>query len=141
MPETMTIARKVSGRRFSVEVPAEREPDGELSVSLEHARAAELAIAAALATEGPLDGESFRYMRGALGIEARRLAELIGVSAETVSRWENDVSPVSRAAWLMLGTLVMERAGRGPGSLERLQHLAEGEPPPKDVRLTLDRAA
>jgi DNA-binding transcriptional regulator YiaG len=137
MSETLTIKRTISGRRFSVEVPAAREPDGELGVHNRDLEAAELAIARALALEGPVDGDSFRYMRGALGLEQRRLAALVGVTPETMSRWEHDVLPVSRAAWLTLSTLVMERAGSAPGTLERLERLAAGEPPSAEVRLTL----
>lgn len=135
MRETITVTRRVSGRVFVVEVRAEREPDGELSISGEDLGAAETAIARSLASEGPVDGASFRFMRGALGLEAQRFAAFVGVPPETVSEWESGALPMHRAAWLVLTTLVL--GDEGGGRLARLERLAVAEPPPDEIRLTL----
>ena len=88
MSEKMTLTRKVSGRVFTVELPAEREEEtGQLAVHIDVAQAGELAIAAALALEGPADGASFRFMRTTLGLRATELAGWLDVRAETLSSW------------------------------------------------------
>lgn len=44
-----------------------------------------------------LNGEEVRFCRKALGISGKRLAEVLSVQPETVSRWENDKQPVTDA--------------------------------------------
>ena len=138
MTDTMMIKRHVAGRTFSVQVQAKCDPEtGERTVSARSAQSAELAIASALALEGPVTGEAFRYLRGVLGLSAVTLAGLFGVRPETVSRWERDTVPVSRSAWVALGALVLERAGRPPATMARLEHLSLGKPARKRVTIHL----
>lgn len=42
-----------------------------------------------------LRGKDLRFLRTALGMTARSFAELVGVSGETISRWENDKEPIT----------------------------------------------
>lgn len=138
MSETHTITRKFSGRTLSVVVPTRLDPEtGERLVGLEHAKAAELVIATELALHGPVDGKSFRFMRGAIGMKSAELAELLGVRPETVSRWERSVVNVDRAAWMTLGGLVLERVGAPVALRERLEWVKEGKRPPKTMELRL----
>jgi DNA-binding transcriptional regulator YiaG len=83
----------------------------------------ELAIAAGLATKGPVDGEAFRFMRKAISLPAMELAGLLGVTPETVSRWEHGKLPVSRASFALLGAMVLERVHGSEATLERLRAL------------------
>ena len=133
-----SITRKVAGRTYSVDAPFVETEDG-LTCSLETARAAELSIAAAIA-EGPPSGDGFAFIRKALGFTAARLGELLGVRAETISRWENDASSFDRATWLALGDLALERAGLKTSSLARLERLAVGTDAPKHQQLHLVNA-
>lgn len=138
MSEKMTLTRKVSGRVFTVELPAEREEEtGQLAVHIDVAQAGELAIAAALALEGPADGASFRFMRTTLGLRATELAGWLDVRAETLSRWETAERDVDRTAWLALGTLVLERLGRATDLQVRMQGLVDGVKPAKEARISL----
>ena len=133
MNKTQPITRKVSGRVFSVDVPVTVDPEtGELEVAFADAQRAELAIASALAGEGPVDGESFRFMRAALGLPARKVGHLLGVSVETISRWENGARDVDRAAWFALGELVLEAAGRPVNARARMERIADGNKPSRD---------
>jgi DNA-binding transcriptional regulator YiaG len=134
---TTNITRKVAGRTFSVEVPAVEHAEHGHGVLAPDLQRAEVAIAATLALEGPVHAESFRFMRGALGIAAKDLAELLGVTPETVSRWENGAGEVNRSAWLTLGTIALERAGRPTMTQERMAKIAEGKKPPKERRVDL----
>lgn len=134
---TMQINRKVDGRTYSVEVPTVERTPGEVGVNAVVLGRAELAIAAALALESPVGAEGFRFMRGALGLRAVDLAAMLDVNPQTVSRWERGETAVDRAAWLALGTLVLERLEQPPQLQVRMQRLVQGFKPPKQVRLEL----
>lgn len=76
---------------------------------------AELAIAAelALALAGPIHKDTFKVMRGALGETAKAVAALLGVSAETVSRWETGARDVERfACWPLVTSCSNDRASQ-----------------------------
>ena len=81
---------------------------GERYSSYQEVGAAELKTADAIASKGPIHPDGFSYMRRALGLKANRLAELLGVAAETVSRWENGKASIDRATWSVLGLAVRE---------------------------------
>ncbi|MDP2340417.1 MAG: helix-turn-helix domain-containing protein [Deltaproteobacteria bacterium] len=136
MSQTITITRKVDGRTYSIEVPAVERVPGEVGVEFAVGQAAEVAIAAAVA-EAPPSPAGLLYIRRALGLTAARLAELLGVRAETISRWENAATPFDRAAWVAVGDLALERAGRPSSALSRMEALIAGREPPKRVRVEL----
>jgi putative zinc finger/helix-turn-helix YgiT family protein len=54
-----------------------------------------------------LNGGEFRFLRKQLGESSSDFASLIGVSAETVSRWETGREPVSAVADRLLRVLVI----------------------------------
>ena len=140
MTDTITITRTVDGRTYSVDVPAVERHPGERGVAWQDALAAEVAIACALA-EGPPSPKALRFIRGALGLTAARVAEVLGVRAESISRWENGVVPFDRAAWLAVGALALERAGLPTATMARAQALNEARQPPKHTKVALHRAA
>ncbi|MGH7268807.1 MAG: helix-turn-helix domain-containing protein [Polyangiaceae bacterium] len=65
-------------------------------------------------------GAEIRFARKALGLTQARLASLLEVAPETVSRWETGTETMSRVSRLALLAVV-----RDAGSLERL---AKNEP-------------
>jgi putative zinc finger/helix-turn-helix YgiT family protein len=112
------------------------------SVFLENAslQRAEMEIACDLARHGPVSGEAFRHLRKTLGLRAIVVADLLGVTPETISRWENGQRPVDKAAWLTLGSVVLEKASRRPETLERLRELRVHGPGARSVRIDVTRA-
>jgi putative zinc finger/helix-turn-helix YgiT family protein len=100
---------------------------------------AEMEIACELARHGPVSGEAFRYLRKTLGLRAIVVADLLGVTPETISRWENGQRPVDKAAWLTLGSVVLEKASRRPETLERLRELRVHGPGARSVRIDVTR--
>jgi transcriptional regulator with XRE-family HTH domain len=103
----------------------------------------DLEVATVLAMKGPLQGETLRFMRKALGLRGFELAALLGVTGETLSRWEHEQRPVDSMAWILVGSLVLEHAGRPPVTLRRLLAANEKKPTPlpKTVRLRVDERA
>lgn len=136
---TAEYEAKVAGYTFEVAEPATRcQACGESYVSAADARRTALAIAAKLAELGEASGAAVRHMRKALGLKAVELAALLGLTPETVSRWETGAVPVDGFAFVVLGDLVEERVtGRAATTEARLRALREPAPRPRKVPLRL----
>ena len=63
-------------------------------------------------------------MRRVLGAKAVDVAELFGVTPETISRWETGRVPFDRAAWITLGTIVLDRLEGSEVTIDRLRAAA-----------------
>jgi DNA-binding XRE family transcriptional regulator len=124
----------VSGRTFTSDIQGLSCPTcGETIVPMTPLLEVERAAAVEIARTGPVDGESFRFMRKVSGIKAADLATLLNVRPATVSAWETK-GPVDRAAWMVLAQLVVEKF-KGKASMhERLERIAKGKQPRKRVR-------
>src|SRR5689334_15327510 len=59
----------------------------------------ERAVAKHLAQHGPATGETFRFMRKAVALPARTVAEVLATTPETVSRWEKGANGVTVDLW------------------------------------------
>ena len=128
---TITLKRTIGGRTLSAVIPARWDAEVEdYTASADAAHAGELAVAVELARTGPIHGEAFSWMRRCIGLSARKLAEILDVRHETISRWENGAAPVDRAAWLVLGDLVLDHAGAHAPTMERAERLAARKRPP-----------
>jgi YgiT-type zinc finger domain-containing protein len=115
---------EVAKRRFVAKLPAQAcRACGTTEVDVKALERLELEVACELARRGPACGETFRYLRKALGMRALDLAELLDLTAETVSRWENDQRAVDGPAWIALGSMVLEKAQQSTSTLERLRAL------------------
>ncbi|HWV37398.1 MAG TPA: hypothetical protein VN033_02860 [Vulgatibacter sp.] len=136
------LEREVCGRRFKATGLALRcGRCGEEVVQFGVLGMFDLAIAADLAQRGPPSAEAFRFMRKAIALPAKELADLLAVTPETVSRWENDKLPVERRALALLSSIVLDKVEGRTATLERLRALAApASPPPGEVRLRLRRA-
>lgn len=133
-----TITRKIAGRSYSVDVSDVTDPEtGESLVMATELSRAELLIAAGVAQDGMPSGAAFSWMRRALGLTADGLARLLDVKVRTISRWETGASAVNRTAWLALGDLVLEAAGKPTEARARLQRLADGKKPSRERRVEI----
>lgn len=100
----------VAGATFSGAVPAHRcEACGEVYIAADDGMRFDLRVARELGTRGAATGDAFKFMRKALGLRAADLAGLLGVAAETISRWERGERPVDRAALTVVGALVADK--------------------------------
>jgi len=116
------IAQRVGGRDFLLTVPAGNcRLCGTSYLVAEALEWGELQIACRLAMEGPANGASFRALRKSLGFTASQLAEMLDITAETISRWENGQRRVDRSAWTVVGSMVLETADMPTSTLARLK--------------------
>lgn len=101
---------RVDGHDFRGALAATRCPScGETYVDGEEIGRFELRVAATLARAGNVSGPSFRFMRKALGYQAKEMIDVIGTPPETISRWEKGARDVDRFAWVTLATMVVEK--------------------------------
>ncbi len=69
----------------------------------------ELSAAEKLVGLGIGAGGILRFARKSLGMRASDLAELLDVTPETISHWENDKGTIDRKAFVVLRDLVRDR--------------------------------
>lgn len=81
-----------------------------------------------LAENGFSTGEEIKFMRKVAGLRAIDLADLLGVSAETVSHWETGKHPPDRCTLATIGSLVLDSIDGSKSTQKRLRAL--GEPAP-----------
>ncbi len=98
---------------------------------------AELLAGAEAIARGLRDGATFKFVRKALGLRAVELGELLDVSAETVSRWENGHRAAERSVWNTLADLVADKLGGKTGTLDRLKAPSRPRVPTQPIRLRL----
>jgi DNA-binding transcriptional regulator YiaG len=91
-------------------------------------------IARHIAEHGPMTGEGLRFMRIAMGLHAAGLGEMVAQSAAMLTRWESNKAPIDRAAWLIVGSLVLEREVGVPRMADRIAALIK---PKKRLRVKL----
>jgi len=97
----------------------------------------EMTVARALVEESVVAGDTFRFLRKAMGIKAKDVAAMFDVTPVTISRWETGEAPVDRAAWLVLAELVGKPAPERAAAIVRLQ---ERRPRPAAKRVKLAAA-
>lgn len=88
-----------------------------------------------LALAGEATGEVFKFIRKAVGMKASELAELLGVAAETISRWETGEREVDRGAFALLADIARERLEGRASTLGMLKALRAPRRLAKTVRL------
>lgn len=94
----------------SVKVTACEECGHEESVSVPDVEGLEAAVAVARVTLPiKLTGQEIRFLRRALGLLSKDLAEELQVREETMSRWEHDDSPINPKDEKLLRILVGQR--------------------------------
>lgn len=135
------LEQTVGDQTFAATIPAQRcTACGETYFSASDGIRFEQAVAAKLAQSGAATGDAFRCLRRTLRLRAIDLAPLLGVAAETISRWETGQRDVDRAAFGLLGVLVLEQLDHRHDTLDRLGALAHPKHRAKRVRLRLDEA-
>ena len=127
---------EVAGHKFTRSIPTLRcSRCGEETMKGADIEAFELEVAAELARHGELPADAFRFMRRTLGMKAADLADLLDVTAETVSRWENEKQAIERRAAALLSSMVLDKLEGRTSTLDQLRAIQEPSPLLKLVRL------
>jgi putative zinc finger/helix-turn-helix YgiT family protein len=72
-------------------------------------------------------GVEIRFLRKSLGLSGTDFARRMGVAAETVSRWENDATPIGAQADRLLRLLVAQGTLMSQYPEERLARIDDGK--------------
>jgi putative zinc finger/helix-turn-helix YgiT family protein len=108
-PAEISLEREVAGHRFTTTVHGMKcDACGEEQLKGPDLGRFEREIARSLVGTAPT-GETIRYVRKALGYTGKELGELLGVTIETISRWERELHPIDRQAWALLGLLAVNK--------------------------------
>lgn len=97
----------------------------------------ELRVAVELARSGESSGEVMRFMRKAGGLRALELSDLLGVTPETVSRWETGKRPMEHRAMAVLSALILDAWDGRTATLEALNALRRPRKLGRKVELSL----
>jgi putative zinc finger/helix-turn-helix YgiT family protein len=109
---------------------------GEFEVSIPRIEQLHRTLASVLIQKGtPFTGAEIRFLRKFLGWSGSDFAQHIGVTPETVSRWEQGKETMSAPADRALRLMVVTREPAAEYPLERLKDIARGKP--KVVRIGL----
>lgn len=132
------IRREVGEHVFTATVPGYRcDACGEVQFDGTDLARFELEVAKALAESGIASGDAFRWMRKSLELRAIDVAQLLGVTPETISRWETGRVAPDRGALALVGLLVMDHARGSTATLDRLRARAQAKPLAKRVEIKL----
>jgi len=111
--------------RYNVEDSSARVPvctEGHAEISLDELSEYERRAAIVVLSEAAeIGGAEIRFARKSAGLIQARLAAMLDVAPETVSRWENDHEPISRVSRLALLSVVrdfpaLERLDKAPAA-------------------------
>jgi transcriptional regulator with XRE-family HTH domain len=92
-----------------------------------------------LARTGARTGEAVRFMRKALALRAQDFADLIGQTAENVSRVENGKIPPDLRTVAILGSLLEDQASGSTATMDKLRALRERKRPRPKIVVSLFR--
>jgi len=101
-----------------------------------------VAIAATIARKPPrLLPEEIRFLRRHLGWSGGDFAAHLGVSRETVSRWETGATPMGPVAERLLRLAAVTRLPGESDTLSVLRHVARGRPSTRSLHVAMKRGA
>lgn len=136
-PHTSTSNLEYSGVAFTTNQPARRCPVcGLVALTEEGPTRKSLLVGLALADLGRPSPEAFRLLRLALDLSGAELGQLLGVTPETISHWENGRTLLPRPAWVTLASLAAEALARPATPAAWLR--AAADPPRAPKRVTID---
>jgi len=110
---------------FTMEIPA-------------HSRMIEIVTLALLNKRGKLTGREIRWLRGHMGWSGIQLAEHVGVSAESVSKWEHDHTNQARTADRLIRLLVARQLSEELYPHQALTLVSQNGREPLRLRLRFD---
>ncbi len=136
-PADVELRREVGGHVFTATVRGLRcDACGETFTEGVDGERFDYAIAASLSRAAP-SGAAFRFLRKLAGLRAMDLGDLLGVTGDTISRWETEKSPIDRGAFTLLGLMVRDREVDVTTTLDALKAAGSPQALGDEVRLRL----
>ncbi len=133
---TTTMKRAFGEQVYTAELPATACPAcGEAVVEGDVLARYDAALTHALVRHGQPGAAAVKWLRKAARLTGAELAALLGVTPESVSRWENDRTAMDRATWVTLGALAIEAEEGRSDTADMLR--ARAEPRKPVVRVSL----
>jgi putative zinc finger/helix-turn-helix YgiT family protein len=127
---------RVGSHEFSAEVPVRRcSSCKETYWNGPAMERLEIKAAAELARVGEVNAAAFRLQRKALGLLAKELAQLLDLTAEQISKYENGKAAIDRRAAALLATMLLEKDAGRRDTRDRLESLRKPHKLAAQVRL------
>ena len=131
----------VAGRSFAVVVPGTRcAKCGNYYLRADTVVAVERSVAAELARRGDVSPAAVRDMRKTIPLRRDDLAAMLGVTTDTIVRWESGEEPIERNAAALLSMMVLDRLEGRTNTIDHLRDRLSPEPWPDVTRLAPDPA-
>jgi len=117
---TQPVTRTVGRWTFVADIPFTGSGedigfDSDAVIEMEHA------MAHWLIANGAVSKETFRFLRFTAKLKSKELAELLGTSPETITRWEKGQHPLPPAEWHIVASLALDRLRGSAETIERLR--------------------
>lgn len=138
VPAEQTLHEEVNGHAFTATVMGSVCPTcGEGLIDGQDLERFELGIAKALLDAGDDSPEVFRLARKTLGLTAADLGNMLRVTVETISRWENGKHPIESMALAILALLVQDATHGSTATQDALRARTLAKPLAKTVALKI----
>lgn len=95
----------------------------------------ELQVAMEAGSRGFIHGPVLRFMRTAIGLSAKELANMLDITAETVSRWENGRTTIPKTVFIVVTALVEDHAAKRTNTRERLEAVCRDQDVPTQIKI------
>lgn len=115
--DTLTVARYT----FTQRLPLKKTKQGEEVFCAKDIQDFEKKVALWLIEHGICHGEAFRFLRKQMGWKAQDAAQIFGLAAETLSRWETSQRPPDPHVMALLGNIVLDFFEGKNDTLRRLK--------------------
>lgn len=134
------VVRSIDGVEFVGSLPVARCIEcGEATFEFEDLARFDLEVARSLLAHGIRGPAALKFVRKSLGLKGVEAAELLSISHETLSRWENGKIRPDANALAVLAALVADALAGETTTRDRLRALASPKKPENPVRVVVDR--
>ena len=132
--KTVEMDLTVGGLHFEAKLPrAETQKD---AVEARYLIAFERFVVEKLCKHASPSPDGFKYLRTRTRLKSNEFAELIGVTPETVSRWEHEKNDMPPLAWEVMVSIAEEKLQGRTETLDRLRERQKSrQNPPKLLKM------
>jgi DNA-binding transcriptional regulator YiaG len=138
VPMQIDDSLEACGHTFTAQLPADKcNSCGQIAIQGHDVKLFELRVACEIAKAGIRNGEAFKLLRKAVGMDPSHLGELLDVPREFVGYWERGDWPIDPRAHAVLCSLVLAKFEHRPVSLDPMAVLRQPRKLGRKIRLHL----